>query len=93
MKIFVAYASERYREAVPIAHALKEDGDDVFFDREDLPAGWTYNNSIRKAIEESPVYDFGRVRVNSVYLFESELKPTGAVYRSLFEARLGDFFE
>ncbi|MBT3190437.1 MAG: RNA 2',3'-cyclic phosphodiesterase [Anaerolineae bacterium] len=48
---------------------------------------------ISKAIEESPVYDFGRVRVDSVHLFESELKPTGAVYRSLFEARLGEFFE
>lgn len=48
---------------------------------------------IRKVIEESPVYDFGGVCVDSVHLFQSELTPKGAVYRSLFEAKLGDFFE
>ena len=48
---------------------------------------------IRKVIEESPVYDFGKIRVDSVHLFQSELKVSGAEYRSLFEAKLGDFFE
>ena len=48
---------------------------------------------IRKAIEESPQYDFGRVDVDSVHLIESILTPKGAKYRSLFEAKLGDFFE
>ena len=48
---------------------------------------------IRKTIEESPVYDFGRVQVDSVHIFQSELTPSGAKHRSLFEAKLGDFFE
>ncbi len=48
---------------------------------------------IRKAIEESPDYDFGSVLVNSVHIFQSELTPKGAVYRSLFKVKLGDFFE
>ena len=48
---------------------------------------------IRKAIEENQGYDFGSVGVDSVHLFQSELKRTGAEYRSLFEANLGDFFE
>jgi len=48
---------------------------------------------IRKAIEESPLYDFGSVNISAVDLFQSELKRTGAEYRSLFEANLGDFFD
>lgn len=56
-----------------------------------------YNKSsrsqIRAAIEESPIYDFGKVSVNSVHLFESKLKAKGAEYRSLFKASLGDFLE
>lgn len=48
---------------------------------------------IRKAVEENQGYDFGSVGVNSVHLFQSELKRTGAEYRSLFEANLGEFFE
>ena len=50
-------------------------------------------SQIRATIEESPMYDFGSIRVNAVHLFESKLKPKGAEYRSLFEANLGDFFE
>jgi len=48
---------------------------------------------IRKTIEGSPVYNFGSVYVNSVQIFQSELTPSGAKHRSLFEANLGDFFE
>ncbi len=51
------------------------------------------SSQIRTRIEESPPYDFGKVRVKSVHLFESKLKTQGAEYRSLFEAKLGDFFE
>ncbi len=43
---------------------------------------------IREVIERNQGLDFGRIQVTSVHLFESQLKPTGAVYRSLFEARL-----
>ena len=48
---------------------------------------------IRQAIEASPQVDFGRIRVDAVHLFQSELTPQGAKYRSLFKAKLGDFFE
>ena len=51
MKIFVSYASQRRAEVEPIALALNAEGHDVFFDRDDLPAGETYNDQIRTAIE------------------------------------------
>jgi len=44
-------------------------------------------------LEKNPGYDFGKVRVKSIHLFESQLKESGAEYRSLFEAKLGEFFE
>lgn len=50
-------------------------------------------HKIRQAIQSHEKLDFGTMQVNSIHLFESELKPTGAIYRSLFEARLGDFFD
>ncbi len=43
---------------------------------------------IRRAVEENRELNFGRIQVNSIHLFESKLKPTGAEYRSLFEASL-----
>ena len=46
------------------------------------------SSQIRTMIEESPAYDFGKIRVKSVHLFESKLKAQGAEYRSLFEAKL-----
>ena len=48
---------------------------------------------IRTMLEKNPSYDFGKVRVKSIQLFESQLKESGAEYRSLFEAKLGEFFE
>ncbi|MBT7191659.1 MAG: RNA 2',3'-cyclic phosphodiesterase [Anaerolineae bacterium] len=48
---------------------------------------------IRIMLEKTPGYDFGKVRVKSIHLFESQLKESGAEYRSLFEAKLGEFFE
>ena len=48
---------------------------------------------IRTVLEKNPSYDFGKVRVKSIHLFESQLKESGAEYRSLFEAKLGEFFE
>ena len=48
---------------------------------------------IRIMLEKNPGYDFGKVRVKSIHLFESQLKESGAEYRSLFEAKLGEFFE
>ena len=50
-------------------------------------------DKIRAAVLSHEKLDFGTMQVNALHLFESKLMPTGAVYRSLFEARLGDFFE
>ncbi|MBT3338599.1 MAG: RNA 2',3'-cyclic phosphodiesterase [Anaerolineae bacterium] len=44
--------------------------------------------NIRTIIEANQRLNFGRIQVNSIHLFESQLKPTGAVYRSLFEMPL-----
>lgn len=43
---------------------------------------------IRAAIVSQEGLVFGKMQVDAVHLFESQLKPTGAVYRSLFTARL-----
>ncbi len=43
---------------------------------------------IRAAVLSHENLDFGTMQVNSLHLFESKLKPTGAVYRSLFEIEL-----
>jgi len=43
---------------------------------------------IRAAIVSQEGLDFGKMQIDAVHLFESQLKPTGAVYRSLFTARL-----
>lgn len=43
---------------------------------------------IREAVLSHETLDFGTMQVNSLHLFESKLKPTGAVYRSLFTAKL-----
>jgi len=43
---------------------------------------------IRQAIEETKIDSLGTARVNSVHLYKSDLKPTGAVYTQIFSAPL-----
>ena len=43
---------------------------------------------IRKTLEEIKIDSLGTARVDSVHLYKSELKPTGAVYTKLFSAPL-----
>ena len=43
---------------------------------------------IRRALEGSKIDSPGTARVNSVHLYKSDLKPTGAVYTKLFSAHL-----
>ncbi len=50
-------------------------------------------SKIRRVLEESPAYDFGKVPVHSIHIFQSELTQKGAKHRSIFEAKLGDIFE
>ena len=58
MKIFLSYASEDRPTAQAIALALRAQGDDVFFDREDLAPGDEYNARIRRAIEQTDLFVF-----------------------------------
>lgn len=58
MKVFLSYASEDRATAAVINRALLEQGHDVFFDREDLPAGEEFHVRIRAAIERSDLFVF-----------------------------------
>jgi RNA 2',3'-cyclic 3'-phosphodiesterase len=43
---------------------------------------------IRRALEETQIDSLGTARVDSVHLYNSDLKPTGSVYTRLFSAPL-----
>ena len=58
MKIFLSYATEIRDRAESVNAALLAAGHDVFFDREDLPAGQGYDERIRSAIEGSDLFLF-----------------------------------
>jgi len=58
MKVFLSYASEDRATARAIELALRAQGDDVFFDRDDLPPGEEYHARIRRAIEQTGLLVF-----------------------------------
>jgi formylglycine-generating enzyme required for sulfatase activity len=58
MRIFLSYASQDSEEAKSIYLALRDQGQKVFFDRAELPAGEEYHNRIRKAIQSSQLFIF-----------------------------------
>ncbi len=58
MQIFLSYASQDRAAAQAIERGLREQGHDVFFDRDDLPAGEEFHNRIRRAIEQSDLLIF-----------------------------------
>jgi formylglycine-generating enzyme required for sulfatase activity len=58
MKIFLSYASEDRAAAAAIRLALRAQGHDVFFDRDDLPPGEEFDARIRRAIEQSDLFVF-----------------------------------
>ena len=58
MRIFLSYASERRAIAETIALALRNQGHRVFFDRDDLPPGASYDEQIRNAIAASDLLIF-----------------------------------
>lgn len=58
MRIFLSYASERRDLAEQIADSIRARGHSVFFDRDDLPAGETYEDQIEKAIQRSGLFVF-----------------------------------
>jgi formylglycine-generating enzyme required for sulfatase activity len=58
MQIFLSYASQDRNAAEAVRAALAAAGDDVFFDREDLPPGEAFNQRIERAIAAADVIVF-----------------------------------
>ena len=58
MKIFLSYPSAHRETAESLCYELQAEGHHVFFDKEDLLAGQSYNERIRTAIDESDLFIF-----------------------------------
>jgi hypothetical protein len=50
LRIFISYSSENHPLADEIAQTLKNEGHNVFFDKDSLPPGEEYNERIRSAL-------------------------------------------
>jgi len=58
VNIFLSYASASKPLAEELCHRLQAAGHQVFFDREDLPAGQSFDAHIRSAIESCQLFVF-----------------------------------
>jgi len=58
MKIFLSYSSQNRALVEPVNFALLAQGHDVFFDRDDLPAGTEYDQRIIDAVESAELFVF-----------------------------------
>ena len=58
MRIFLSYASEHRRQAEGIAIRLRQDGHEVFFDRQTLEPGKEYDRTIRREIDDCELFVF-----------------------------------
>lgn len=58
MNIFLSYPSARRSFAEPLKLALEAEGHEVFFDRDDLPAGEAFHAAIRQAVEAADLFIF-----------------------------------
>ncbi len=58
MRVFMSYASENKTAAEAIAFSLRSRGHHVFFDRDDLPDGASYDDRIEAAVENSDLFIF-----------------------------------
>jgi hypothetical protein len=58
MRIFMSYASEQKADAEAVAFSLRSRGHMVFFDRDDLPEGTSYDDRIAAAIDRSDLMIF-----------------------------------
>jgi len=56
MRIFLSYAGEDCKQAESISIRLKQDGHEVFFDRQKLAAGEEYDRAIRKDIAHCDLF-------------------------------------
>lgn len=58
MRVFISYASEQRDVAERLALGLRNEGDRVFFDRDDLSAGGSFDDRIRRAVGRSHLFVF-----------------------------------
>jgi TIR domain len=58
VRVFLSYASAQRPLAERINYLLQSEGHSVFFDHEDLPAGDTYGERIRSAVEDCELFVF-----------------------------------
>jgi formylglycine-generating enzyme required for sulfatase activity len=89
MRIFLSYPSEDRPLAEAINFALEDQGHEVFFDREDLPAGEEFHGRIRAAIERADLVifllgpealDAGSYTLNEIEIAEKIFRsPSGRV--------------
>jgi hypothetical protein len=58
LNIFLSYASSYREQADDLCCRLQAVGHEVFFDREDLIVGTSYDNKIRKALDAAELFIF-----------------------------------
>jgi TIR domain-containing protein len=58
MRVFISYASEQRKLAERLALGLRNEGHGVFFDRDALPPGASFDDRIRKALRRSQIFIF-----------------------------------
>lgn len=59
MRIFISYKTDEAKKlAEAINLCLLSDGHNVFFDKDDLPVGGTFDNRIREAIQDADLFIF-----------------------------------
>lgn len=58
MDIFLSYASGDKATAESITFSLRDRGHTVFLDRDDLPAGESFDHQIERAVNESDIFIF-----------------------------------
>ena len=58
LKIFLSHASQDEATAESIAFSLRSHGYKVFLDRDDLPAGASYDQQIERAVNDSEIFIF-----------------------------------
>jgi formylglycine-generating enzyme required for sulfatase activity len=107
MRIFLSYASPDRAQAARLNTALLAEGHDVFYDRDDLPAGEEFHQRIRRAIERSHLLVFliseaaldpGSYTISELEIAQKAvLRPNGGVLPVLLEpipfARLPEFLK
>jgi len=58
MRVFISYASEQRNLAERLTLGLRNEGHGVFFDKEALPAGVSFDDRIRSALRRSQIFVF-----------------------------------